>query len=253
LARLRDSFNRMTARLAKANAENRRLNEQLLALQEQERADLARDLHDDVSPFLFAISVDASTASRLLKEGRTREARDQVDLIADSVRHLQRQVRRMLARLRPVGLAEFGLGEAVENIVGFWRRRRPEIHYEIVISPECQKLGELLDTTVYRIVQEAVGNAVRHAAPTAISIVVDQAVANGKDEIRVEVGDNGGGTPEPQRMGYGLVGISERVKAIGGRLSLSSRAEEGFMLQVILPRSAAADPGAVSNSFQAIG
>jgi two-component system sensor histidine kinase UhpB len=253
LSRLRDSFNRMTARLAKADAENRRLNEQLLTLQEQERSDLARDLHDEVSPFLFAVNVDASTASRLLQEGRPGEARNQIDLIADAVHHMQRQVRRMLSRLRPVGLAEFGLGEAVENIVAFWRRRRPEIRYEIAISPDCENLGELLDTTICRIVQEAVSNAVRHAAPTSIAITIDRPTADGRDDIRVKVADNGGGTPQPHRMGYGLVGLAERVKAIGGQLNLSSRAEEGFILQVILPCSAAADAGAIPHSVQAVG
>ena len=95
LSRLRDSFNRMAARLADADAENRRLNEQLLTLQEQERSDLARDLHDEVSPFLFAINVDAATASRLMRGGRATEARGHVQSIADAVRHMQRQVRSM--------------------------------------------------------------------------------------------------------------------------------------------------------------
>ena len=145
LSRLRDSFNRMAARLADADAENRRLNEQLLTLQEQERSDLARDLHDEVSPFLFAINVDAATASRLMREGRATEARGHVQSITDAVRHMQRQVRSMLGRLRPIGLTEFGLREAIENTVGFWRRRRPEIRYEVTISAECDDLGELVE------------------------------------------------------------------------------------------------------------
>jgi two-component system, NarL family, sensor histidine kinase UhpB len=104
LARLRDSFNRMAARLAAADAENRRLNEQLLTLQERERNELARDLHDEVSPFLFAINVDAASATRLLREGRPAEARKHVQSITDAVRPMQRQVRSMLGRLRPIGL-----------------------------------------------------------------------------------------------------------------------------------------------------
>ena len=224
-----------------------------MTLQEQERSDLARDLHDEVSPFLFAINVDAATASRLLKEGRAAEAHDQVHLIADAVRHMQHQVRRMLAQLRPVGLAEFGLGEAVENIVAFWRRRRPEIRYEIAISADCENLGELLDTTICRIVQEAVSNAVRHAAANLDHYCRRSSPAHGRDEIRVEVADNGVGTPRPHRMGYGLVGLTERVRAIGGRLIISSRAEEGFTLQVILPCSAATDAGAMANSVQVVG
>src|SRR6516164_3180866 len=131
LARLRDSFNRMAARLAAADAENRRLNELLLTLQEQERSEIARDLHDEVSPFLFAINIDAASASRMLREGRAAKAGEHVQSIADAVRPLQQQVRSMLSRLRPIGLDEFGLREAVENMIAFWQRRCPEIHYHL--------------------------------------------------------------------------------------------------------------------------
>jgi two-component system sensor histidine kinase UhpB len=231
LSRLRDSFNRMAARLAETDAENRRLNEQILTLQEQERGDLARDLHDEVSPYLFAINTDAATASRFLKEGRADEAGEHVQSIADAVRHMQRQVRSMLGRLRPVGLAEFGLREAVENLVAFWRRRRPEIDYQVAISSEFEELGELAGTTICRVVQEALSNAVRHAAPNLITVSVDR----DSDEISVAVVDDGPGMREPSRLGYGLVGISERVRAVGGRLTFANRPGEGFAVTAVLP------------------
>ena len=242
LSRLRDSFNRMAARLADADAENRRLNEQLLTLQEQERSDLARDLHDEVSPFLFAINVDAATASRLMREGRATEARGHVQSITDAVRHMQRQVRSMLGRLRPIGLTEFGLCEAIENTVGFWRRRRPEIRYEITISAECDDLGELVVTTIYRIVQECVSNAVRHAEPALITVSIDR----DGEEVRVEVADDGCGMQKPVKPGYGLVGIGERVRAMGGRLAFSNQPGAGFAVAAVFPSSSG--QGAVSVS-----
>jgi two-component system sensor histidine kinase UhpB len=231
LARLRDSFNRMAARLAESDAENRRLAEQLLTLQEQERAELARDLHDEVSPYLFAIGADAATASRFLRESRIGEADENVRSIADAVRHMQRQVRRMLGRLRPIGLAEFGLREAIENLVAFWRRRRPEIRYEVTISPQCENVGDLLGTTICRVVQEALSNAVRHAGPDLVAISIERHGG----EIRVTITDDGPGMREPSRRGYGLVGIDERVKAIGGGLTFSNKSGEGFTLMAILP------------------
>jgi len=231
LSRLRDSFNRMAARLAETDGENRRLNEQILTLQEQERSDLARDLHDEVSPYLFAINTDAATASRFLKEGRADEAGEHVQSIADAVRHMQRQVRSMLGRLRPVGLAEFGLREAVENLVAFWRRRRPEIDYQVAISSEFEDLGELVGTTICRVVQEALSNAVRHAAPKLITVSVDR----DSNEIRVVVVDDGLGMRKPNRLGYGLVGISERVRAVGGRLTFANKPGEGFAVTAVLP------------------
>jgi two-component system sensor histidine kinase UhpB len=243
LSRLRDSFNRMAARLAETDGENRRLNEQLLSLQEQERCDLARDLHDEVSPFLFAISVDAATACHLLEEGRAIEARDNVQSIADAVRHMQRQVRSMLGRLRPIGLTEFGLREAIENLVMFWRRRRPEIRYEVVVSDGCENLGELVGTTICRIVQEALSNAVRHAEPKLITVSVDR---DHDGKVRVAVADDGAGMLEPNRLGYGLLGISERVKAVGGRMTLSKTPGEGLAVKAVFPCS----PGAVPTTAQ---
>jgi two-component system, NarL family, sensor histidine kinase UhpB len=231
LARLRDSFNRMAARLAETAAENRRLNEQLLTLQDQERGELARDLHDEVSPYLFAIGADAATASRLLKEFRASEARENVQSIADAVRHMQRQVRHMLGRLRPIGLAEFGLREAIENLVAFWRRRRPEIRYEVTVSKECEELGDLISTTICRIVQEALSNAVRHAGPKLVTI----SIKRDRDEVTAAVTDDGRGMQAPARLGYGLVGINERISAIGGRLTFSNRAGEGFAVMAVLP------------------
>jgi len=231
LARLRDSFNRMAVRLAETDAENRRLNEQLLTLQEQERGEIARDLHDEVSPYLFAIGADAATALRLLKEFRASEARENVQSIADAVRPMQRQVGRMLGRLRPIGLSEFGLKEAIENLVAFWRRRRPEICYEVTISPQCEDLGDLHATTICRVVQEALSNAVRHAGPSRVAISIE----HDHDEIRVAITDDGPGMQEQSKLSYGLVGIKERVTAIGGRLTFSRKLGEGFAVIAALP------------------
>jgi two-component system, NarL family, sensor histidine kinase UhpB len=242
LARLRASFNRMAARLAAADADNRRLNELLLTLQEQERNELARDLHDEVSPFLFAIAVDVASAARLLSAGRATEARDHVQSIADLIRPMQRQVWSMLGRLRPIGLEEFGLREAIENMIAFWRRRRPEIRYQLAVSTACDGLGELVGRTICRIAQESLSNAVRHADPSLITVSVDR---HG-EEVRVEITDDGRGMSESSRPGYGLVGIGERVRAMGGSLTFSNKPGEGFAVTAVLPYSARREAACVS-------
>jgi two-component system, NarL family, sensor histidine kinase UhpB len=228
--------------LADADAENRGLNEQLLTLQEQERSELARDLHDEVSPFLFAIAVDVASAARLLREGRATEAREHVQLIADAVRPMQRQVRSMLGRLRPIGLEEFGLREAIENTIAFWRRRRPEIRYQLAVSTGCEGLGELVGRTICRIVQESLSNAVRHADATLITVSIDRR----GEEVRIEITDDGHGMSESSRPGYGLVGIGERVKAIGGSLIFSNKPGGGFAVTAALPCSSWREADCVS-------
>jgi two-component system sensor histidine kinase UhpB len=156
----------------------------------------------------------------------------------------------MLGRLRPIGLAEFGLREAVENLVAFWRRRRPEIRYEVAISVECEDLVDIVGTAICRIVQEALSNALRHAEPkrVVVSIKRDRDLEQGRDEIRLSVVDDGQGMRDPDKLGYGLIGISERVGALGGRLSFSTKSEEGFAVVAVLPYPQASD--SVSSSLQ---
>jgi two-component system sensor histidine kinase UhpB len=234
LARLRDTFNRMAGRLAETSADNRRLHEQLMTLQEEERNDLARDLHDEVGPFLFAINVDVANMTRLVKEGQTSELPDHLQSIGDAARHLQRQVRGMLGRLRPIGLAELGLAGAVGSLIEFWRRRYPAIEYRTTIAPACENQGDAVDKTVYRIVQEGLSNAVRHGQPKRIAISVDRDPENG-DTI-IDVSDDGSGSGDVPALGYGLIGMEERVKAMGGRLKFLSRAGGGFAINAALPR-----------------
>jgi two-component system sensor histidine kinase UhpB len=248
LSRLRDAFNRMTEQLAEMQAGNRRLREQMLTLQEQERRDLARDLHDEVSPFLFAIKVDIANVSRLAKQGRTKEISGPIQSITEAVGHMQRQVRSMLGRLRPIGLAEFGLAEAIGNIVEFWRKRNPEIDYRVAISPESESLGSVVDVTIYRIVQECVSNAVRHAGARVISVSImhSRNDAQGSEEAIVEVADDGRGMREPLDMGFGLLGMQERIKDAGGSLTFAHRVGGGLAVIAALPLPLRYQPDAPS-------
>ena len=234
LARLRDSFNRMATRLAATDGDNRRLHEQLLTLQEEERAGIARDLHDEIGPLLFAINIDIANMARLIGEGRATELSAQARSVAEAARQLQRVVRDMLGRLRPIGLAEFGLGEAVGQVVDFWRQRYPDIDYRIDIAPECEGLDARTETTVYRIVQECLSNAVRHGKPALIAVSIAREGDSGG--IVVEVADDGAGRDDAPSPGYGLIGMEERVKALDGRLSLSNRTGGGFTVVATLPR-----------------
>lgn len=240
LSRLRDSFNRMAGQLAEMDAENRRLNEQLLTLQEQERGDIARDLHDEIGPFLFAINVDAANIARQANQGRFDSIKDQVESISEAVGHMQKQVRAMLGRLRPIGLAEFGLGEAIGNLIGFWHRRYPGIDYRVEIAPEIDGFGEVIDPAIYRIVQECLSNAVRHARPGRITVAVRQARHAGGEQVIVKVSDDGRGMAGTSVPGFGLLGMSERVKAMGGTLDIASEPGAGMTVTAVIPLPPAA-------------
>ncbi len=251
LSRLRDSFNRMAGQLADMAMENQRLNEQLLTLQEEERNEIAHDLHDEIGPFLFAINVDAENIARHVDAGRMPPIRDLVQSIVEAVGHLQRQVRSMLRLLRPIGLAEFGLNAAIANLIEFWRRRYPDIAYEIEMAPDAESFGELIDPIIYRVVQESLSNAMRHSRPTTIRVSVGRRRDNrGNDEVVVVVADNGQGMAEPAGTGYGLLGMSERVKAMGGRLTIASRPGEGLTITAALPYPASQEPAALAQTAE---
>ena len=233
LSTLRDSFNGMAQRLSEMDAENRRLGQRLLTLREQERGELARDLHDEVGPFLFAINIDAANIARDADEGRMSQIGAHVQSITEAVGHMQKRVRRMLGRLRSLEVEEATLTEAVGHLTQFWQRRHPEIAFRVAIAPDCESLGEPIDGTIYHIVQECLSNAVRHGRPKTVTV----SIGIGSDgDIAIAIADDGRGMREPRNLGFGLLGMRERVEAIGGHLAVTSTPGCGVAVTVTLPR-----------------
>lgn len=217
LKRVYHGFNEMVERLAHTEAQNRVLEEQLATVQEEERAEIARDLHDEIGPFLFSADVDATTVQRLLEGDPRDDLRDRVKRIRESVGHMHKHVREILSRLRSGPISELGLAIAIDNLVSFWRGRHPAIAFEVAVGPES--FGQPLDGTIYRVVQESLSNAIKHGRPSKISI----SVTDNDNEVAVSVEDNGAGLPsEASRTGYGITGMRERVSGLGGTLSVSS-------------------------------
>lgn len=221
-------FNEMVVRLADTEQENAKLQQQLANVQEEERADLARDLHDEIGPLLFALNLDLSTLQR---PGEAQTA-GRLDAIAGTVSEIQGHVRAMLGKLRPAVLLDLGLDQAVANLVQFWSRRRAGVM--IPVDLDCESFGEKIDATVYRVFQEGLNNAMRHGDPTSITL---RANVDENNQLVVVVRDDGGGFPAEQRhVGYGLLGMRERVEALGGTLAVSNRADgKGGELVARLP------------------
>lgn len=241
---LRDGFNAMAERLTAISQHNSALTEQIITLQEEERAELARDLHDDVAPFVFAVGADAAMIRQYVAKGATAEIEPRAEAIAEAVRHMQRHLKDVLRRLAPGALLDLGLAGAIENLVAFWSTRRPDLRFDVAVTDE--PLEPPLDAVVFRVVQESVSNAVRHAAPQTIRI----AVAVGEGFATAMVEDDGvgfaGGSP---RFGFGLTGMTERVRSVGGTLAVRERTGGGASVEARLPlrrRDGLRDPGAVT-------
>jgi two-component system, NarL family, sensor histidine kinase UhpB len=240
VAQLQRSYNRMAFELKASDEEKHRLNERLLTLQEDERAEIARDLHDEVSPFLFAVNADLASISRLAEQGRCAEIAGQILSTLDAVSHLQRQTKTLLRRLRPGVLEDFGLSSAIMSIVNFWQRRRPELCFHLRLPPDRTSFGSLIDNVVYRIVQEGLSNAVRHGEPKVISVAVTPSSINpsGPEYLTVEVNNDGTKIEEGTGLGFGLTGMRERVQALGGQLVLTREPGLGLSLAATLPLTA---------------
>lgn len=236
LLHLARGFNGMTGRLAQASAQNRRLNERLLTLQAEERADLARDLHDEIGPLLFAVDMTAATIERMAAGDRADSIAGQVHSIHEAVGQIQRHVRMLLGRLRP--LQTIALSLAIERLTAFWRSRRPDITIEVAVSVDEERLAGDLKETIHRVVQEAMSNAIRHGKPSFVGVTVTQ-TENGI--IHVEVADDGIGMAKHRSAArdpaqLGLIGMRERVMAMAGSLSIQpGREGRGVVLLASLP------------------
>lgn len=232
LARLCSGFNEMAARLGQMEARNKQLNEQLATVQEEERADLARDLHDEVSPFLFAVDVDASTIRRMADAPEPQVLAARADAIRDAVAHMKKHVKSILGRLRPAVHLELGLANAIETLVASWQLRNPDVTFNVNVTD--RGCGQKLDNVIHGIVREAISNAFKHAEPTEIDVEVTR---NEDDDVRVVIRDNGGGLkPASLSSGFGLIAMRERVAALGGTIDIMNRKDlAGVEVDVRLP------------------
>ena len=229
---LADAFNRMTARLKKLEDANRRLTGQMLAIQEEERADLARDLHDEMGPFLFAMRLDAEAIQAEAKKSGQAVIAERASGLGEAVSHIQNRVRSILKQLRPDGLAETGLKVAIGNLATFWQRHHGGIAIHLDVAAEG--FGADADAAIYRLVQEGLTNAARHGAAKRVWI----GIAATDRAIRVTVEDDGVGFTARGGGGMGLKGMRERLAALNGEFSLAARPGGGTRLEAVIPRAA---------------
>ena len=241
LAAICTKMNRLAETLGEAIEEKRRLAERAVSLQDLEREEIARELHDEFGPYLFTLRVHAGALMRLAKAGvpDADGVRKHGGAILDQINDLQQFTRRILERLRPVGLAELGLREALGALLRMWNESYPEVEIETTISRSLGETGETADLTIYRVVQEALTNVFRHARATAVNVSIEPAerpagIKGNRDYALVRVRDNGRGLKPGEKFGFGLTGMRERILALGGTLTVAS-GEGGVTIEAMVP------------------
>jgi signal transduction histidine kinase len=227
---------RVAARTAEqrvAESRLRELSRRLLRVQEEERRTLARELHDEVGQLLGAIKLNLKALSPGSDEKNAARIHDGLEIVDATIA----QIRDRALDLRPALLDDLGLASALD-----WLCRQQEKRSGITISFTASPLPTLppdLATAIYRIVQEGITNALKHAAASRIEVSVLAADNN----VDVSITDNGHGFDSNiVAPGVGLPGMRERVDTLGGRLNLVSTPDTGTRIDVAFESTAHDDP-----------
>ena len=223
--------NALAATLAQLSQDNRDLMHRLVSLQDDERRDLARELHDELGPLLF--SIRAGTIALIDASPLVGNLGNSAEEVLQSVEALQQTNRRILDRLRPLYIEELGLAASVQTLLRNFRKQAPHIVLTDAIDPNMNVIDGPLARTIYRVIQEALTNVLRHARAKSAHV---EATVTGETVI-IEISDDGGGFPADNVFGRGLTGMHERVRALSGSLSLL-RVDERTYVRCGLP----ADP-----------
>ena len=210
-------------------AENREVTRLIQAGVEEERKRLARELHDELGQSVTAIRLIAASIARGNGSGAAVPGSAKIDEIAAG---LYDSVHRIVRELRPAVLEQPDLAAALADLGREWRVRHPEIELALVLEGDLGDLGEAVTLAVFRCVQEALTNALKHAQASRIELAVRR--RDGRLEATIE--DNGQGSALGATVsGHGLVGMRERVVALGGSLEAAAGAEGGFRVSMSLP------------------
>jgi glucose-6-phosphate-specific signal transduction histidine kinase len=238
---------RAEQRVGELLAHNRELAQQLIAVQDTERRALARELHDELGQCCTAIRAEASLIDRAADLPLARAAAARIDATAET---LYGTVRQMLHRLRPVDLDALGLLAAIQALCERWETSSGVacVFHHDRAQADWAALDDASQVTIYRVVQEALSNVMRHAQADQVKIVLRQGEGH-PPRVRLQIEDNGRGADlQAPRRGLGLLGATERAAALGGELQLHSAPGQGMRLQMWLPGSPAADAGAAGAS-----
>jgi signal transduction histidine kinase len=212
--------------------------QELAGIRSRERAELARELHDTVAHHVSAIAVRAQ-AGRVLAGSEPGAAADALVVIEEEASRALEEMRAMIGALRQDGDGRSDLApqQGIRDIERLTRATGPGPRIDVEVVGELADLPPSVDAASYRIAQEAITNALRHARHVT-QIRVE--VAGERDCVRLTVDDDGrSGAGARATSGFGLVGMAERAKLLGGVVEAGPRADGGWTVRAALPRHGA--------------
>jgi len=210
-----EAANQLARTLRQLSHDNRDLLRRLVSVQDDERRELARELHDELGPLLFAIRAN-TTALAETATGGLAEPGSPAQGILEAAEAMQHANRRILEGLSPLYVQELGLEQSIRTLLRNAQAQSPDVKLASHVDPGLNDIDGLLSQTTYRVIQEGVTNVLRHAQASELNV---SATIAGKD-IVIEISDDGVGFGPEETFGRGLTGMSERVRALNGSFEL---------------------------------
>ncbi len=231
------SLNRMAESLAAEREleENRQLTHVIQKHIEEERRSLARELHDGLGQYVTAIKTFAVAIASQTKD-KVPEVEASAQTIVQSANHIYDGMHHIIKQLRPGSLDNLGLEETLKDLVRDVQAQHSSLSLNLKLSGDLQNLGETLNINVYRIVQESINNAIKHAGACQLNIDLSVTV---DDSLQLTISDNGKGMDVDavdQTNHFGLLGMRERVQAFHGTFAIDSALGQGTTIKIYIPQ-----------------
>jgi two-component system, NarL family, sensor histidine kinase UhpB len=215
--------------------QNRQLTQLIQQHIEDERRSLARELHDELGQYVTAIKTFAVAIVNKTKD-KTPDIAASAQTIVAAANHIYDGMHNIIRQLRPAAMDNMGLIETLRDMVAGYQAQHAGLNIQLHVSGRFQPMGENVNINIYRIVQEAVNNAIKHAHAQSINVHI----VSSEDELLLTINDDGVGMPLEaidQTRHFGLLGMRERVQALHGQFKIVSETEAGAgtALEIRLP------------------
>lgn len=223
--------------LAKQSQKELRQNRELTAIIqghiEDERRSLARELHDELGQYVSAVKIFAQNIINRSK-GKDKDIEESALSVTSAANQIYDGMHSIIRQLRPGSLDNLGLSETIKGMASNWRSQHPSIQIDLFVGKNLDHLGEAININIYRIIQEAMNNCLKHARAHNISINLDH-----KDKyLTLIFNDDGVGFDTSiltKSKQFGLIGMKERVKSLSGMFSIKSTPTKGTLINISIP------------------
>jgi len=231
---MRDISERILAKKSRDELEqNRKLTTIIQGHIEDERRSLARELHDELGQYVSAIKIFAQNINN--KSEGNKDIKASASSVTSAANQIYDGMHNIIRKLRPGALDNLGLSETIRDTVSNWQKQHKNLKFLLNIKGEINDLGEAININIYRIIQESMNNALKHAKASEITIDLNLL----KKSLKLEFSDNGVGFDKKilkNTKQFGLIGIKERIQSLKGTFDLQTSPSKGTSLIILIPR-----------------